>query len=61
MNFEPESGVAMAIELRFAPEVEQDLGEAALWYEEQRPGLGDDFLNCVAFPMRSFTSTTILS
>lgn len=27
------------------PEAEQELDEAALWYEEKQPGLGDDFLN----------------
>jgi ParE toxin of type II toxin-antitoxin system, parDE len=26
------------------PEVPQELEAAALWYEERRPGLGDDFL-----------------
>lgn len=28
-------------------EAEQDLAEAFGWYEEQRPGLGSDFLLCV--------------
>jgi len=26
------------------PEVEQDVAEAALWYEAQRPGLGAEFI-----------------
>jgi toxin ParE2 len=26
------------------PEAEQELEAAAVWYEEQQPGLGDDFL-----------------
>jgi plasmid stabilization system protein ParE len=26
------------------PEAENDLSEAYSWYEQQRPGLGDDFL-----------------
>lgn len=29
------------------PEAEADLAEAYDWYEEQRPGLGDDLLLCV--------------
>ena len=27
------------------PEAEQELEAAALWYEKQQPGLGDDFLD----------------
>lgn len=37
----------MPFELVFAPEAEQDLAEAYDWYEERRPGLGDEFLGCV--------------
>jgi plasmid stabilization system protein ParE len=37
----------MAVELVFAPEVEQDIGEAYGWYEHRRPGLGEEFLSCV--------------
>jgi len=37
----------MAIELIIAPEVEQDLAEAAAWYESRRVGLGEEFLDCV--------------
>ena len=36
----------MAIELIFT-EAEQDIAEAFAWYEDQRPGLGEDFLRCV--------------
>ena len=39
--------VAMAAELIFAPEVQQDVDEAYSWYEDRRPGLGEDFLSCV--------------
>ena len=28
----------------FRPEVEDDLVDGALWYDEKRPGLGDEFL-----------------
>jgi hypothetical protein len=31
--------------VRVRPEAEQDLLEAAFWYEEQRPGLGHQFLD----------------
>ena len=37
----------MPAELIFSPEVEQDLTEAYDWYEGRRPGLGEEFLNCV--------------
>ena len=37
----------MASELVVAPEVEQDLVEAYAWYEDQRSGLGEEFLRCV--------------
>jgi plasmid stabilization system protein ParE len=35
----------VTIDVRFRPEAEQDLAEAARWYEEQRPGLGQEFLD----------------
>jgi plasmid stabilization system protein ParE len=35
--------VTVAIRLR--PDAEQDLADAAMWYEEQRPGLGQEFLD----------------
>lgn len=34
----------MTVEVRLRPEAEQDLVDAAAWYEEQRPGLGRQFL-----------------
>ena len=37
----------MAAELIFSPEVQQDIDEAYGWYEDRRPGLGEDFLSCV--------------
>jgi len=33
--------------LRLRPEAEADLREAYRWYEQQRIGLGEDFLLCV--------------
>jgi plasmid stabilization system protein ParE len=37
----------MAVELVFAQEAQQDIEEAYRWFEEQRVGLGEDFLSCV--------------
>ena len=37
----------MAAELIFAPGAETDIGEAFGWYENQRAGLGEEFLSCV--------------
>jgi hypothetical protein len=37
----------MAADLIIAPEAEQDLAEAYLWYEGRRPGFGEDFLTSV--------------
>jgi plasmid stabilization system protein ParE len=34
----------MTAEIRLRPEAEQDLADAATWYEEQRAGLGLEFL-----------------
>jgi hypothetical protein len=35
----------MTTDVRLRPEAELDLAEAAEWYEEQRPGLGQEFLD----------------
>ena len=35
----------MTLELRLRAEAELDLADAALWYEEQRSGLGHQFLD----------------
>ena len=35
----------MTLEVRLRPEAEQDLADAATWYEEQRQGLGHEFLD----------------
>jgi len=37
----------MAVELVIAPEAQQDVDEAYRWYEDWRPGLGEEFLDCV--------------
>ncbi|GKT07181.1 type II toxin-antitoxin system RelE/ParE family toxin [Desulforhabdus sp. TSK] len=37
----------MRCEISIRPEAEAEIEEAYLWYEEQREGLGSDFLLCV--------------
>ena len=37
----------MAVELLIAREAQQDVEEAYGWFEERRPGLGEEFLSCV--------------
>jgi len=37
----------MAAELIIAPEAQQDVDESYRWYENHRPGLGEEFLGCV--------------
>ena len=50
----------MTLELRLRAEAELDLADAALWYEEQRSGLGHQFLDEVlaAFSMIADTPLT---
>ena len=35
----------MTFEVRIRPEAEQDMSEAASWYEQQQRGLGQEFLD----------------
>jgi hypothetical protein len=35
----------MTMEVRLRPEAEHDLAESAAWYEQQRSGLGQEFLD----------------
>jgi plasmid stabilization system protein ParE len=37
----------MNLPLIVTPEAEQDLAEAKVWYDGQRPGLGQEFILCV--------------
>ncbi|MGH8128195.1 MAG: type II toxin-antitoxin system RelE/ParE family toxin [Gammaproteobacteria bacterium] len=45
----------MSLELRVRPEAEQDIEDAATWYEEQRLGLGQQFLDEVLGTFRRIT------
>ena len=38
---------AVSLPIRFRPEARADLVDAWSWYEEQRPGLGDELAACV--------------
>jgi hypothetical protein len=51
----------MAAELIVAPQVEQDLASAYGWYEGQRIGRGDEFLDCVAAALRTICRTPEVS
>lgn len=37
----------MPVKLIIAPEDQDDVDEAYCWYEDRRPGLGEEFLGCV--------------
>lgn len=43
----------MTLEVRLRPEAEEDLSDAAAWYEEQLTGLGQEFLDRVLFAFES--------
>jgi len=43
----------MTYSLVVRPEAERDMSEAYQWYEEQRGGLGEDFLLCVEVALGS--------
>jgi toxin ParE1/3/4 len=42
------------------PPAEQDALEAAIWYEERQPGLGDEFLTEVDRAVRALSETALL-
>lgn len=53
----------MTVEVRLRPEAEQDVAEAALWYDANEPGLGAQFvdqvqvtLNTIAEQPKAFTA-----
>jgi len=49
----------MKEEVRLRPEAEQDLGEAAGWYEQQQPGLGQQFLDEVTVSLSRISETPL--
>ncbi|WP_368428830.1 type II toxin-antitoxin system RelE/ParE family toxin [Sulfuricaulis sp.] len=50
----------MTLEVRLRPEAEQDLADAATWYEEQRQGLGHEFLDEVLTMLTSIAETPLM-
>ncbi len=50
----------MTLEVRLRPEAEQDLSDAAAWYEEQRQGLGHEFLDEVQTMLLSIAETPLM-
>lgn len=50
----------MTLEIRLRPEAEQDLADAAVWYEEQRQGLGHEFLDEVLTMFSSIAKNPLI-
>lgn len=50
----------MTVEIRLRPEAEQDLADAAAWYEEQRQGLGHEFLDEVLTMLSSIAINPLM-
>jgi plasmid stabilization system protein ParE len=50
----------VTLEVRLRPEAEQDLADAAAWYEEQRQGLGHEFLDEVLTMLSSIAETSLM-
>jgi toxin ParE1/3/4 len=42
-------------EIRLRPEAEKDIEDAAFWYENQREGLGSQFLDEILHTLKSVT------
>ena len=49
----------MTREVRLREEADEDLNEAAAWYEAQRSGLGAEFLDSVLAGFRSIAATPL--
>ena len=47
----------MGCELILAPEVVEDLDNAYFWYEDRRPGLGQEFLTAVEASLEAIRRT----
>lgn len=50
----------MSRRLIIRPHAEEDISEAALWYENQQPGLGNDFLKEVRTAIESAVKTPLV-
>jgi plasmid stabilization system protein ParE len=47
----------MPAKLILAPEAEQDIADAYAWYEDHRPGLGEEFLGSVEAALEAIRRT----
>ena len=50
----------MTYEVRLRPEAEEDLADASAWYEEQRQGLGHEFLDEVLTMISSIAEAPLV-
>jgi len=50
----------VTLEVRLRPEAEQDVADAAAWYEEQRQGLGHEFLDEVLAMLSTIAETPLV-
>lgn len=50
----------MTLEVRLRREAEKDLTDAAAWYEEQRQGLGHEFLDEVQTTLATIAETPLM-
>jgi plasmid stabilization system protein ParE len=50
----------MSFIVRKLPLAEQDALDAAIWYEERQPGLGEEFLNEVDRAVRALSDSALL-
>lgn len=50
----------MTVEVRLRPEAEQDLADAAAWYEKQLSGLGHQFLDEVLRTLSSIADAPVM-
>lgn len=49
----------MTLDVRIRPEAEQDMAEAASWYERQQRGLGQEFLDEVLAALMRLAETPL--
>ncbi len=50
----------MTFEVRLRPEAERDLEEEALWYEEQLPDLGNQFLDEISLALSAIAESPLM-
>ena len=50
----------MSFVVKKLPLTEQDALEAAIWYEEREPGLGNEFLNEIDLAVRALSESALL-